>query len=146
MRLRLQTYVLSFREENEDMLEMVRELSREVKLQNLIINNYVPKEYQVYRVAMVTTPFIDSEYGFTTGVIGVSCVVARGVRRMAYGESSIAREWHMGSHPWYPLATHITPSLSPAWDSVCWQQHEEATQPRASQRGNITWIDTSGDS
>lgn len=29
------------------MLETIRELSREVKLQNLIINSFVPAEYQV---------------------------------------------------------------------------------------------------
>jgi len=36
-----------FQSENEEMLETIRELSREVKLQNLIINNFVPAEYQV---------------------------------------------------------------------------------------------------
>ena len=29
------------------MLETIRELSREVKLQNLVINSFVPAEYQV---------------------------------------------------------------------------------------------------
>ena len=36
------------------MLETIRELSREVKLQNLIINNFVPAEYQVNELQELT--------------------------------------------------------------------------------------------
>ena len=32
--------------ENEDLLDMIRELSKEVKLQTLIINMNVPQDYQ----------------------------------------------------------------------------------------------------
>ena len=32
--------------ENEEMLAMIRELDKEVKLQTLVINNYIPQEYQ----------------------------------------------------------------------------------------------------
>lgn len=32
--------------ENEDMLTMIRELNKEVKLQTLVIDSYIPKEYQ----------------------------------------------------------------------------------------------------
>ena len=32
--------------ENEEMLDTIRQLSREVKLQTLIIDSYIPKEYQ----------------------------------------------------------------------------------------------------
>lgn len=35
-----------FQRENEEMLETIRQLSREVKLQALIIDSYIPKEYQ----------------------------------------------------------------------------------------------------
>ena len=46
------------------MLETIRELSRDVKLQNLIINSFVPAEYQVsithYNTGLVyqTRPFL----------------------------------------------------------------------------------------
>lgn len=32
--------------ENEEMLAMIRELNKEVKLQTLVINSYIPQEYQ----------------------------------------------------------------------------------------------------
>ena len=32
--------------DNEDIMAMIRELNREVKLQTLIINSYVPQEHQ----------------------------------------------------------------------------------------------------
>ena len=32
--------------ENEQMLDMIRELNKEVKLQTLVINGYIPQEYQ----------------------------------------------------------------------------------------------------
>ena len=35
-----------FQQENEQLLETVRELEREVKLQQLIMNSYIPEEYQ----------------------------------------------------------------------------------------------------
>ncbi len=35
-----------FQRENEEMLETIRQLSREVKLQALVIDSYIPKEYQ----------------------------------------------------------------------------------------------------
>lgn len=35
-----------FQQENEEMLETIRQLSREVKLQSLIIDSYIPQEYQ----------------------------------------------------------------------------------------------------
>ena len=35
-----------YQRENEEMLDTIRQLSREVKLQMLIINSYIPKEYQ----------------------------------------------------------------------------------------------------
>lgn len=35
-----------YQQENEEMLDTIRQLSREVKLQMLIINSYIPKEYQ----------------------------------------------------------------------------------------------------
>ena len=35
-----------FQRENQEMLETIRQLSREVKLQALIIDSYIPKEYQ----------------------------------------------------------------------------------------------------
>ncbi len=33
-------------QENEEMLDMIRELNKEVKLQTLVINSYVPQEFQ----------------------------------------------------------------------------------------------------
>ena len=35
-----------FQHENEEMLETIRQLSREVKLQALVIDSSIPKEYQ----------------------------------------------------------------------------------------------------
>ncbi len=32
--------------ENEEMLDMIRELKKEVKLKALVINSYIPQEYQ----------------------------------------------------------------------------------------------------
>lgn len=32
--------------ENEQILDMIRELNKEVKLQTLVINGYIPQEYQ----------------------------------------------------------------------------------------------------
>lgn len=32
--------------ENEEMLAMIRELNKEVKLQTLVIDGYIPQEYQ----------------------------------------------------------------------------------------------------
>lgn len=35
-----------YQRENEEMLDAIRQLSREVKLQALVIDSYIPKEYQ----------------------------------------------------------------------------------------------------
>ena len=57
------------------MLETIRELSRDVKLQNLIINSFVPAEYQVsithyntdlvYQTRPLSHPFLEVERGFS---------------------------------------------------------------------------------
>ena len=36
-----------FQRENEEMLDTIRQLNREAKLQMVIIDSFIPKEYQV---------------------------------------------------------------------------------------------------
>lgn len=36
-----------FQRENEELLEAIRQLSREVSLQTLLMNSFIPQEYQV---------------------------------------------------------------------------------------------------
>ena len=52
--LQIEELRAEFQHENEEMLEAIRQLSWEVSRQTLIINSYVPREYQV-RSEMTST-------------------------------------------------------------------------------------------
>ena len=85
-------------QEKDEMLAMIRAAKREVGLQTLIIDSYIPHEYQEQLESVV-------QWQEETG------------------------EWHMVSQALLSYKNLFPPCIS-AWNTVCWQQHEEAENSR----------------